>query len=306
MPKFFYGGQAVIEGVMMRGRTRYAVAVRRPSGEIVVVEEDLPRSLQSGVLLRVPFLRGILMLWEMLALGLKTLTFSANVSMGDDDAKLAGPALWGTLAMSVIVAVGLFMVFPMVAVSFTDAWVTSPLMSNLIEGVFRLGTLLLYLAVIGLVPDIRRVFGYHGAEHKAINAFEGGDPLTVKAVQRHSLHHPRCGTGFLLVVVAVSIVVFALLGRPDMWLRLSSRVLLVPLIAAVAYEVIRAGARYYHLRGVRMALAPTLALQRLTTRQPDDGMVEVAIAALMAVLRAEGVIMSRGQRPVEEARIGDK
>jgi uncharacterized protein YqhQ len=307
MSKFFYGGQAVIEGVMMRGRYTYAVAVRSPSGQIVVAQEDLPKSLRSGTLIKVPFLRGVLMLWEMLSLGLRSLTYSANISLGTDGSKLGGPTLWGTVAVSLSMAVGLFMVFPLVAVSFADAWITSPLASNLLEGFLRLGVLLGYLGLIGLVPDIRRVFGYHGAEHKAINALEQGDPLSVESVQSHSVQHPRCGTAFLLVVVAVSILVFALLGRPDMWLRLSSRVLLVPAIAGIAYEMIRIGARYYHLKGVRLALAPTMALQRLTTRQPDDSMVEVAIAALMAVLRREGVIIPASQKlPVDEVHIGDK
>ncbi len=307
MSSFFYGGQAVIEGVMMRGRASYAVAVRCPSGDIVVAVDALPKSLRSDALLKVPFVRGVLMLWEMLVLGLRSLTYSANVGLGAEGAKMDGPTLWGTLMVSLAFAVGLFMVFPLLAVSFVDTWVASSLVSNLIEGALRLGILMAYLGLIGLVPDIQRVFGYHGAEHKTINAFEAGDPLTVQAVRRHSLQHPRCGTGFLLVVVAVSIVVFALLGRPDMWLRVSSRVLLVPFIAALAYELIRLGARYYHLRTVRLALAPTMALQRLTTRQPDDGMVEVAIAALKAVLRSEGRVgPSDSETVAGEASVGDR
>ncbi len=292
MSRFFYGGQAVIEGVMMRGRTTYAVAVRLPSGQLIVAENPLPSSLRDGKLQRIPLVRGVLLLWEMMVLGLRSLSFSANAAIGANEAKLEGPTLWATLLVSLTLAIALFMLAPLVGASLLDQWVGSDVMSNLIEGTFRLGILVLYLAGIGFVPEIRRVFCYHGAEHKTINAFEAGEPLTVEAVRRHSLQHPRCGTGFLLLVVAVSVVVFAFLGRPDPILRVVSRIVLVPVIAALAYEIVRLAATYYRLPAVRLAMAPSMALQRLTTREPDPAMIEVAIAALATVLRSEGSSVS--------------
>ncbi|MDQ3855707.1 MAG: DUF1385 domain-containing protein, partial [Chloroflexota bacterium] len=233
---------------------------------------------------RTPFLRGIVMLWEMLSLGVKAMGFSARVATGEEEEEISRGAMTLTVATSLAFAVLLFFVLPLAAAGLLDGWLHSSLAKNAFEGAVRLGVLLLYIYLIGRIPDIRRVFGFHGAEHKTINAYEAGAELTPESVARYSTRHPRCGTGFLLFVVLVSILVFALLGWPSLWLRIASRILLVPLIAAISYEVLRLGARYYHLRPVRLLLAPSLALQGLTTREPDHDMLKTAIAALQMVL----------------------
>ena len=294
--KIYYGGQAVIEGVMMRGREDLAVAVRTPGGEIALYHEPVGAGGVVGRLRRWPLLRGVFVLWDTMLLGMRALVFSANVGLQDeseDDAppeNLTGIALWGTVAVSLAFSVALFFVLPLVAVNFVDRFITSSLVSNLVEGGIRLGLLVGYMAAIGQMSDIRRVFGYHGAEHKTINAYEAGDPLDVPHVRRHSISHPRCGTGFMLVVVLLSVFVFALLGRPPFIWRMASRILLVPVIAALAYEFIKWTAGHVTNPVVRVLIAPSMALQRLTTREPDDGMIEAAIVSLKQVLVSDGVL----------------
>lgn len=295
----YYGGQAVMEGVMMRGRQDMAVAVRAPNGQIAVYHEPIE---SSGMVRRVrplPLVRGVFMLWDTLLLGMRALMFSANVGMieGDmprpdakDEEGMTGVALWATVAVSLAFSIGLFFVLPLAAVGFIDRHISSSLLSNLIEGGIRLGLLVGYMLLLGQMKDIRRVFGYHGAEHKTINAYEAGDDLTVANVRRHSISHPRCGTGFLLVVVLLSILVFALLGRPPMALRVISRIVLVPVIAALAYEFIKWTAGHLRNPVVRLLVAPSMALQHLTTREPDDSMLEVAIVSFKRVLASENVI----------------
>ena len=296
MKGYFYGGQAVMEGVMMRGRRVMAVAVRDPRGQVVLQTELLPGWFARNRLVRLPLVRGVLMLAGTLRLGMGALIFSANVAApGPADAgepaaePLSDRLVWSTLAVSLSFAVGVFFILPVVLVGLADQIIASALVSNVLEGAIRLGLLVGYLVVIGRLPEIQRVFGYHGAEHKTINAYEAGAPLTPAGVRPFGLSHPRCGTGFLLVVVLLSIGVFALLGRPPLPVRLASRILLLPAIAAIAYEYIRFTAAFYHLAVVRRLAAPSLALQRLTTREPDDGMLEVAITALTRVLTAEAV-----------------
>jgi uncharacterized protein YqhQ len=286
-PKFNYGGQAVIEGVMMRGRNYMAVAVRKPDGEIQIHSQPLEGKFCKSAFVRVPFLRGIGMLWDTLVLGIRTLMYSADVALGEEDVQFSGPLAWGTIAISFIFAIGLFFVLPLVLVNIADRYITSALLSNVIEGVIRLGMFLGYVWVIGLMPDIRRVFAYHGAEHKAVNALESGDPLVPEAVQKHTTAHTRCGTAFLLTVAVISIFVFAFLGRPPILLRYASRILLIPVIAGLAYEWLRFSADHYRWRWVQWLTKPGLALQRLTTREPDDEMVEVAIAALQETMRED-------------------
>ncbi|HJX39636.1 MAG TPA: DUF1385 domain-containing protein [Anaerolineae bacterium] len=289
MSNFHYGGQAVIEGVMMRGQTTMAVAVRDPSGNIVLHSEPLSGRVYDSTWRRVPFVRGLLMLWDTLVLGTRTLMYSANIALAEEDVKLTTPAITATLVFSLTVGIGLFFVLPLVLVGLVDRFITSDILSNLLEGVVRLSVLLSYLALIGLVPDVRRVFAYHGAEHKTISAFESGASLETTDVGAYSTAHARCGTSFLLVVVVISVVLFAFLGRPPMVWRMISRILLVPVIASVAYELIRFSADHRGNPLVRAFVAPSLALQRLTTREPDESMVEVAIAALKPVLSADGV-----------------
>ncbi|HEU5199188.1 MAG TPA: DUF1385 domain-containing protein [Ktedonobacterales bacterium] len=298
MATFNYGGQAVIEGVMMRGRKAVAVAVRRPAGDIFVHEELLAPRLYQNRVFRLPFLRGILLLWDMLILGTRMMSFAANVAAGqetDENGQIT-PALGkGALALTLIIslafAIGVFFLGPLALVGLVQRQVGSGALALILEGVIRLVILLGYLWLIGRMPGIQRVFGYHGAEHKAINAFEQNQPLDVEHVRQASRVHTRCGTGFLLIVMVVSIFVFALAGNPPIVLRILSRIVLVPVVAAIAYELMRLGATYYRFRVVRWLLAPSLALQGLTTREPDDTQIECAISALERVLAEDGVIL---------------
>ena len=287
-PRFNYGGQAVIEGVMMRGSKAMAVAVRNPKQEIVIHTQPLSQKLYGGRMMRIPFLRGLTMLWDALGLGLRSLMYSADVALGEEDAKFSGPLAWGAVAVSLAFALGLFILLPKgVAAVFESS--TTPLASALVEGIVRLALFVAYIWLIGRMNDIRRVFGYHGAEHKTINAYEAGSELTVRSVQRFPLAHPRCGTAFLLTVVVLSIFFFAplnALGLP-FGVSLLLRLALIPVVAMVAYEYIRFSARHLDNLFVRAIIVPNLALQSLTTRQPEDAMVEVAIAAFNKVLESE-------------------
>lgn len=287
---FHYGGQAVIEGVMMRGRKSVAVAVRDPSGKIVLRSEALEGRFYHSVWRRIPLVRGLLILVDTLMLGMRTLMYSANVALSEEELELSTPAILATLVLSLSVGIALFFVLPLLLVGFLDQFITSDLLSNLLEGLIRLGVLLMYLSLIGFVPEIRRVFAYHGAEHKTIDAFESGSPLEVKEVISHSTAHTRCGTSFLLAVVLLSVLIFALLGRPPMIWRIISRVLLLPVIAGISYEFIRFAADHSDNRLIRLLILPGVAMQSLTTREPDESMLEVALAALRPVLVADGVL----------------
>ena len=319
MPRFYYGGQAVMEGVMMRGRQSVAVAIRRPQGDIYLYEEAINSKLYRSKILRLPFLRGILVLWEMLVLGTRIMMLSANVAFGvtkpdtaetvafqtdeqlQNDAggdaipqttdvseeqmpQLGEVAIFVSLMISLVFAIGLFFITPLLLANLLRHQIGDGWLNLVFEGVVRLALLVGYLYVIGRIPEIRRVFGYHGAEHKAINAMEQGDPLDVPHVRRASRVHTRCGTGFLLIVMVVSILVFALIGSPSLPIKILSRILLVPVLAGIAYELIRLGAANYRFRVVRWLLAPSLALQGLTTCEPDDSMIECAIASLKKVM----------------------
>ena len=330
MAKFYYGGQAVIEGVMMRGRQHWAVAVRAPDGSIVIHEEPVTSAFTNSAVAKWPFVRGVALLWDSLTIGVRALRFSSAVAEEEAapptapttsepptadsaDAKIQNPkskieaarraymtqadaGVVGSMLVSLGLAVAIFFVLPLLLVGWADQWIPSAWMSNLLEGGIRLALLLGYIWAIGRVPAIARVFGYHGAEHKTINAYEAGAPLTPGEVRGFTLIHPRCGTTFLLIVVVLSILAFVLLGRPPMIWRIVSRIVLVPIVAAVAYEGIRWAAGHFGHPLVRAIMAPGLALQRLTTRPPDDSMLEVGIAALQRVLAADGVVS--GQPPV--------
>jgi uncharacterized protein YqhQ len=307
---FYYGGQAVMEGVMMRGTHSMAVAVRAPNGKIVVHSEPLNQAIYGSWLAKVPFLRGLTMLWDTLVLGTRTLMFSAEVAVQGEGATVEGdaaadvpeaafstPVAWVALLLSVGAAVGLFFVLPAFLAKLVDRYLASALLGNLVEGLIRLLFVLAYIWGVGFMPDIRRVFAYHGAEHKTVHAYEEGQPLTVETVRKHTTAHERCGTSFILLAVIISVLIFSLLGRPPLLLRLASRVILLPLIVGVAYEVLKLGARYSGNRWVRALLLPGLATQKLTTREPDDDMIEVAIAALKRVLEEDG-------RPVPDQDAG--
>lgn len=308
-----YGGQAVIEGVMMRGQREMAVAIRAPSGEILVWSEPITSSRLARRVRPWPFVRGAILLGDTLALGMRALMFSAALAApnranetdqnGDRPGAARGMSLWVAVATAVLFAIALFFVLPLVATALLDRLVDSSIASNAIEGAIRLALLVGYVLAIGRMPEIGRVFAYHGAEHKAIHAWEAGDELTVERVRRHPLEHPRCGTGFLLAVMVLSVIVFALLGRPSLEWRIASRIALVPLIAGVAYELLKFGGRHANRRLTRLLLAPGMRLQRATTRQPDDAILEVAIAALAPVLVADGHAIRADPRLVNARRV---
>ncbi len=284
-----YGGQAVLEGVLMRGRKAFAIAMRAPDGSIAVHTEKLASVYQSSVA-KIPFLRGVILLWDALGLGMRALTISANVQTGEDE-KLEGAPLYLTLAGSLAFGIGLFFLLPAAIGGCTErlfAPAAGHWAGNLIEGLVRLALLVGYIWAIGFMPDIKRLFGYHGAEHKTINAFEAGAELTPESVAKYPIEHARCGTAFLLTLVLLSILVFTLLGPLPMLWRLVSRILLIPVLSGVAVEYIRWTANHLDSKFVQWIIRPNLALQSLTTRQPDMKMLEVAIASFNAMRQAEG------------------
>jgi uncharacterized protein YqhQ len=283
--KWHYGGQALLEGVMIRGRSVMAIAVRNPQGEIVLHDEPLPDASKSWK--SWPFFRGVFGLWDTLNLGMRALNYSANVALGESDYKVGPAQMAGVVAVSLLFAVALFFVTPLLLVQLIRQNVAVPWLQVVLEGFIRIGIVLLYFVAVSQLRDIQRVFAYHGAEHKAVNALEGGANLDVAGVRPFSTAHSRCGTAFLLLVVVLSIPLFVPFGGlPFVW-RLLSRVVLVPVLAAISYEVMRLGATYFDRPVVRVLLAPALLLQRVSTRQPDDGMIEVAIAALKRALELD-------------------
>ncbi|RMG88117.1 MAG: DUF1385 domain-containing protein [Chloroflexi bacterium] len=291
---FSYGGQAVIEGVMMRGAHNAAIAVRNPKGEIVVHEQPLNATLYRGRISKTPFLRGLVLLWDALGLGMRALLWSADVAIGEDeDVNFNGPIGWATVAFSLVFGIGLFFILPTLAATGLESVLgltEESFLVNLLEGFVRLLLVIGYIWVIGFMPDVKRLFGYHGAEHKTINAYEAGADLTPDVVAQYPIEHPRCGTAFLLNVVLVSVLVFSVLGRPDWWVLLLSRVLLIPVIAGISYEWLKFTAANLNNKFIRWLIVPNLALQHLTTNQPDEGMIEVAIVAFKRVLLSEGLL----------------
>ncbi|HUI89785.1 MAG TPA: DUF1385 domain-containing protein [Anaerolineales bacterium] len=281
-----YGGQAVIEGVMMRGQRAFAIAMRAPDGKIVIHKEKLEAIYQSRIA-KIPFVRGIILLWDALGLGMRALTIAANTQTGED-VKLEGPVLYLTLGLALVFGVGLFFLLPAGIGGMAEKYLAwNVWWSNLLEGVIRLALLIGYLWAIGFMPDVRRLFMYHGAEHKTINAFESGAELTPESVARFSLAHPRCGTAFILTLVLLSIIVFALLGPlPILW-RLVTRVLFIPVLAGISLEYIRWTANHLKNPIIRLLIKPNLALQSLTTREPDLSMLEVAINSFQSMRQAE-------------------
>lgn len=281
-----YGGQAVIEGVMMRGRNAVAIALRAPDQQIVIHTEPLSPIYRSQWM-KIPFLRGVISLWDALNLGMRALTLSANTQTGEDE-QLEGVSLYLTLGVSLAIAIGLFFLAPALLGQLGERFLhLNAWQSNLMEGFTRLALLVSYILMVGKIPDIGRVFAYHGAEHKTINAFEAGAELTPQEVSRFPLEHPRCGTSFLLTLVVLSVLVFSLLGPLDWHVRLISRIAMIPVLAGVAYEYIRWTANHLDRFWVRWLIAPNLALQRLTTRQPTLDMLEVAIAAFCTMREKE-------------------
>lgn len=297
--QFSYGGQAVIEGVMMRGAHTAAIAVRDPKGNIVVHEQPLNATLYRGRISKTPFLRGLVLLWDALGLGTRALMWSADVALGEEEeVNFNGPIGYGTVAVSLLLGLGLFFLLPTAAATGIERLLgIDPQVSgfqgflvNLMEGFIRLGIVVGYIWIIGRIPDVKRLFGYHGAEHKTINAYEAGAELTPEVVAQYPIEHPRCGTAFLLNVVFVSVLIFSVLGRPPLIILLLSRIILIPVVAGIAYELIRFTAKNLHNPIVRFIIKPNLALQHLTTNEPDLTMIEVAIVAFKRVLLSENVI----------------
>ena len=282
-----YGGQAVIEGVMIRGRRTIGLACRKPDGGIYRYREALSSPLLTSKLARAPFVRGVFVLWESLRYGMRMLMRSADVQLAEQDAKPSAAASSAFMFVGLAFALVLFIGVPYVATGFLRSALPSTLALNLAEGILRLALLLGYLVAISAMPDIRRVFAYHGAEHMTIHAFEHGDPLDTAHVTPYPTAHPRCGTAFLLFVVVIAIVVFAFIPRVNLIVDLVVRLVLVIPVASISYEVLRLGAGHEGNPLMRLAVAPGLLLQAITTRRPDDPMIEVAIASLEEALAGD-------------------
>ncbi|MGI6258969.1 MAG: DUF1385 domain-containing protein [Anaerolineaceae bacterium] len=282
-----YGGQALMEGVMMRGKNHAAMAVRAPNGEIVTYQEELP-DLYRSKWTTVPFVRGIFNLWDAMGLGMRFLTKSANIASGEDE-KIEGKELTLAVIVSILIAVALFFLLPAFLAGLIEKYFgLNAWWSNLIEGAMRLFILIAYIAFIGRLPEIARVFAYHGAEHKTINAFEAGVELTPEEVSKQSLVHPRCGTSFMLTLVLISVIIFTLVGPLPLHWRLISRILMIPLVSGIAYEYIRFAANMMDRSAfIRVLIQPNLWLQKLTTREPDLTMLEVSIQAFNTMIEAE-------------------
>ena len=281
--KFYYGGQAIIEGVMIRGQKSLVTAVRRPKGDIFVEAKPLPK-IYTGKLRQLPFFRGVIVLLEAMLLGVQALMHSADVALEEEVEEVSPWMMWGMVGFSLTVSVAIFFLTPLFLTRIFDQWLESAFLFVLVEGLIRLTLFIIYLKLIGRMADIKRVFAYHGAEHQTINAFEHGVKLEPLTVREFSTAHTRCGTSFLLAVLVIAIVVFSLLGKPDLWLMVASRLLLLPVIAGIGYEFTRYAAGHGDNALVRAVARPGLWLQALTTRQPELAQLEVGIAALKKAL----------------------
>ena len=279
-PTTYVGGQAVIEGVMMRGPKYIATAVRTPSGQITVKKDEVHSLCERYPILKKPLLRGTIALYESLVYGMKCLSYSAQAA-GEEEEELSRPQMIATMAFSIVLAIVIFLLIPTYGAKFIPGVMDSAVRLNIVEGVLRLLIFLLYIWGISLTSDIRRVYEYHGAEHKTIWTYESGEELTVENVKKHSRLHPRCGTNFLLIVMVVSIFVFAFLGWPNLAERMISRILLMPVVAGISYEMIRIAART-ESPFVQALFKPGLYLQYLTTLEPHADQIEVAIEAMNA------------------------
>lgn len=301
-PSLYYGGQAVIEGVMIRSPGHMSVSVRAPDGTIVSRAETL-KGIYVGPLRRAPVLRGMVVLYETLALGIRALTWSSQVATGREREELSRRQLTVSLAVTLTLVAAIFFVGPVLLTSWLGTVIGNGYIEVVAEGVLRVGMLVGYIWLIGRLPEVKRVFAYHAAEHRAIHAYENSRPLTRECVNEYSNAHPRCGTAFLLTVMTLSLIIFIVLGTPPIWVRLIERVVLIPAIASVAYEVLRLGQRYSGNPLFGIIYRPNIWLQKLTTRDPDEGQIEVAITALtnaLAFARAEEVVITEPLLEAEE------
>ena len=270
----------------MRGQKAAVTAVRRPDGGLAMDIQPLA-AIYSGWMRRTPLLRGIIVLIEAIVLGIKSLLYSANVSLEEEEEELSKKSIWVMLTIALALAVGLFFIAPLFLTKLANPLIPNSLLFHVIEGIIRLAFFIAYLWAISLLPDIKRVFAYHGAEHKTVNAYEAGVPLEVETTRKYDKAHLRCGTSFLFIVLVIAIVVFAIIGRQELWIMLLTRVLLIPVIAGFSYEVTYFGARHAKNSLVRAVLAPGLLLQSLTTGEPDDRQLEVAISALQKAVEID-------------------
>jgi len=288
MPRFNYGGQALIEGVLMRGRDAIAVAFRHPEGHIVWDAESLSKGPHAWRFAKAPFARGLIVLYETLVVGTRWLVRSANIQASAEGVQLGKGSVALMLGFTLTIAVAFFFLLPLALASFTTSQVQSDWVQHIVEGLIRVALFLAYLAFIARMPDIRRVFEYHGAEHMTIHALEHDDPLTVDAVRKYPTAHQRCGTEFLVVVIILSIIAFSLVGRQPPLIMVASRLLLIPVIAMIGYEILRFGARYRRNPLVKVLMYPGILVQMITTKRPSDDMIEVAIVSMQEALTADG------------------
>jgi uncharacterized protein YqhQ len=303
MPKFNYGGQALIEGVLMRGRDAIAVAFRHPDGHIVWSSESLRQGPHAWRLARAPLVRGLIVLYETLIVGTRWLVRSANIQASAEGIELGKGSVALMLGLTLALGVGVFFLLPLFIATATTSSIKADWVQHTVEGLVRVGIFLGYLAVIARAPDIRRVFEYHGAEHMTIHALEAGDPLTTDAVRKYPTAHPRCGTEFLVVVIALSIFAFSLVGRQSLPIMVVSRLLLIPVIAAVGYEILRFGAKHRTNPVVKAIMAPGILVQMITTKRPTDDQIEVAIVSMEQALEADGEPVPTGSELPERERL---
>jgi uncharacterized protein YqhQ len=301
MPRYSYGGQALIEGVLMRGRNAIAVAFRHPDGRIVWATEQLDSGIHKTGVAKLPFVRGLVVLYETLIVGTRWLIRSAGLQAEEDGVELGKGSIIITITITIVAAIGIFFLLPLAIASVTTANVQNQFAQHLVEGFVKVAIFLGYLAVIGRSAEVGRVLQYHGAEHMTIHALEAGDPLTPEAIRKYPTAHPRCGTEFLVVVIALSIIAFGLVGKQDPIVMISSRILLIPVIAAVGYEILRWGARHRANTIVRAIMWPGILVQMITTRQPTDGMIEVAIVSMEQALEADGEAIPEGSAALERS-----
>jgi uncharacterized protein YqhQ len=283
-PEDIAGGQAIIEGVMMRHGDKIASAVRKPDGEIVIQERDYIPLTRRYRILGLPFIRGLVTLLEMLVIGMKSLFFSAEMALTEGEKKPQGWEMTVSMMISFTIAIFFFVVVPAYSFTLLKSSISNTILLNIVEGCIRLGIFICFLLATLLMDDMKRVFMYHGAEHKTVFAWEDGQELTVENVLKYSPRHPRCGTSFILIVMIISILVFSLLGRPDFLHRVLYKLMLLPVVAGISYEIIRFTGKYRHLGWVQMLSWPGLLLQKITTREPSDDQIEVAIAAMKKVI----------------------
>jgi hypothetical protein len=299
MPRYTYGGQALIEGVLMRGRDAIAVAFRHPDGRIVYATERLDSGVHGKRWSKLPLVRGLVVLYETLIVGTRWLVRSASLQAADDGVELGKGSIALMLTLTLVAGIGVFFLLPLFIASVTTQNVQNGIVQHLVEGLIRVGIFLGYLVLIAQAPDIRRVFQYHGAEHMTIHALEHDDPLVVDRIRKYPTAHPRCGTEFLVVVIILSIVAFSLVGRQEPLVMILSRILLIPVIAAIGYEILRWGARHRGNAIVRVIMWPGILVQKITTRQPTDDMIEIAIVSMEEALRADGEALPAGSGTLE-------